>query len=56
MKKYALSDEVINNLLVFLDRVKYEGLKETVALNDILQAISKPADETEGSGAAVCSE
>jgi hypothetical protein len=43
--KYEISDEIKNNLFVFLDRVQFQGLKENAALNEIIMALSKPIQE-----------
>lgn len=44
MKQFNLSDEVLNNLMVFLDRVDLKGLKEVNAMNQILHVFTHPAD------------
>ncbi len=43
--KYELSDQVRNNILVFLDRTEYKGRKEAVAVVEIEQALSNPIEE-----------
>ncbi|MCM3273898.1 hypothetical protein [Paenibacillus elgii] len=46
MALYEISDSQMNNLLVFLDRVKnYEGIKEVVAMNEIIAVLSNPVKE-----------
>lgn len=44
-KKYILSEEVINNLIIFLDRVQTTGHKERNAMNQIMVAISTPIED-----------
>lgn len=35
-----ISKEVLNNLLIFLDRIEIKGLKEIQAMNQILDALT----------------
>lgn len=42
--KYELTESQINNLIVFLNRVNYEGLKDINAINEILQSLNNPID------------
>lgn len=43
-KMYAFTDREKQNLLEFLNRVKYEGLKEVTAINEIMNRLSKPVE------------
>ncbi|GAV11282.1 hypothetical protein [Paenibacillus sp. NAIST15-1] len=45
MAKYELNDDIINNILVFLDRVPFQGLKENQAINDIIHTLNSPIQE-----------
>ncbi|ALS22311.1 hypothetical protein [Paenibacillus naphthalenovorans] len=45
MAKFEISDAVLNNIFLFLDRVKYEGLKENRALNEIMSVLTNPIKE-----------
>lgn len=40
--KIELSEQQIKNLLIFLNRVKFEGLTEHQALGEIVCAINNP--------------
>lgn len=42
MAKYEIPDQTLQNLLAFLNRVTFEGLKENQALNEILQCLGSP--------------
>lgn len=42
-----ISKEVLNNLLIFLDRVEIKGLKELQAMNQILDALYPRAEQKE---------
>lgn len=44
MREIQLTEEQYQNLLVFLNRVEYKGLKEVEAVNDILVALTKESD------------
>lgn len=44
---YKLNEEQRNNLLVFLNRIDYKGLKEVEAVNSILVALSKEKEQNE---------
>lgn len=44
-KKYILSDEVVNNLIYFLDRVATTGHNERNVMNQIMVAITTPIQE-----------
>ena len=44
---YEISDQVRNNIFVFLDRVKYDGIKEITAVNEIMSVLSSPVKEKE---------
>ncbi len=39
--KFELNEDQLNNLLVFLDRVEFKGLKEFNALSDLLNCFTK---------------
>jgi len=43
---YEISDRVKNNILAFLDRVRYQGLQENAALNEILKVLNSPIQES----------
>jgi hypothetical protein len=40
--KITITEAMKSNLLIFLDRVEYKGLKEVQALNELLTALSNP--------------
>lgn len=48
--KYELTEAQVNNLLLFLDRVNYTGLKEVQAINELIYIFANPirdgVDET----------
>jgi len=44
---YKISEQVKNNIFVFLDRVKFEGIKEITAVNEIISVLSSPVKEKE---------
>lgn len=46
-KKYVLSEDDVNNLMVFLDRVSTTGHKERAAMNKIMVALSTPIEVDE---------
>lgn len=43
--KYELSNEVVNNLMVFLDRVQVKGFQEIQALQEVVNALQNPDNE-----------
>lgn len=43
--KFEITNEVLNNLLVFLDRVSITGRKELSAMNQILYVLNNPIKE-----------
>ena len=43
--KIEFTQEQINNLFIFLDRVEIKGFKEIQALNEILALFQKAQDE-----------
>jgi len=43
--KFEISEEVLHNLFVFLDRVEIKGLKELSAMNMILDTLNNPMEE-----------
>jgi len=43
---YEISDQVKNNILVFLDKVSYVGFREVVAINEVLNALNNPIKES----------
>lgn len=45
--KIVLTDEQINNLFIFLDRVEIKGFKELQAFNEILAVFQKNKEEPE---------
>jgi len=47
MAKYEISDNTLQNIFVFLDRIKYKGLKENQVLNEIVASLSAklPTDD-----------
>lgn len=44
---YELTKEQRDNLLVFLNRIDYKGLKEVEAINSIIIALSKEIKEAQ---------
>ncbi len=40
--KYIFTEENLNNLVVFLNRVEYKGLQEVEAIGQILSVLKKP--------------
>ena len=44
---YDINDQVKSNIFVFLDRVKYDGLKEIQAISEIITALSNPVKNNE---------
>lgn len=47
--KIILTEENLNNLIVFLNRIEYKGLQEVEAISQILFAIKNPIhEEVEG--------
>ena len=46
-KLYKMTDQQVNNLLVFLDRVEYKGFKEIQAANEILKVLAEPVTDKE---------
>jgi hypothetical protein len=46
--KFEISDEVKNNIFVFLNRVKYEGLNEANSVMEIVKVLNTPIIEKEG--------
>lgn len=44
-RKYLLSDRDVNNLLVFLDRVKFEGFKEVQIIQELVNTFKNPVIE-----------
>lgn len=47
MKKYVLTDEQVNNCIVFLNRVKFKGIEEANAVLEIIQALHNPVEEVQ---------
>lgn len=45
--RYELSEQVLNNLIIFLDRVSFQSLKEHTALSEILGVLNNPIKEEE---------
>lgn len=44
--KIEMSKDILNNLMVFLDRVDIKGLKEIQAMNEILVSLQKPCEDS----------
>lgn len=42
MKQYMISDDDLNNLLTFLNRVDYKGFSEVQAINKIIECLKNP--------------
>ena len=40
-----LTEQQINNLIIFLDRVSIQGLTEVTAFNEIMNIFTKPQDK-----------
>lgn len=47
MAKYELSDQTVQNLMIFLNRVQITGVKEITAMLEILNAL-KPKEGYDG--------
>ena len=45
MKTFALTDEQAKNLIIFLNRVSFQGLTEVEAMYGIMQALASPMIE-----------
>lgn len=45
MAKFELTEQQLNNLTIFINRVKFEGLNEVQAINEIMAALSSPIAE-----------
>lgn len=45
--KVELTQQVINNIFVFLNRVKYEGFSEVDAINEIRTAFANPIKDND---------
>jgi len=43
---YEISDQVKNNILVFLDRVSYVGFREITVVNEVLNVLNNPIKES----------
>jgi hypothetical protein len=43
--KFEISEQVINNLLAFLDRIEYKGFKEIAAINEIMNVLNSTVKE-----------
>lgn len=54
--KYEFSEQVINNLVVFLDRIEFKGIKEHTALGEILEILRNPIKEQKSDNQEICSE
>jgi len=39
---YEINEQALNNLMIFLDRVNIQGLKEISAMNEILTILNNP--------------
>ena len=40
-----MTDQQVNNLLVFLDRVEYKGLKDVQAIQELLRVLGSPEEQ-----------
>jgi len=40
--KFEINETILNNLLVFLDRVEIKGLQEIAMMNQILNVLQNP--------------
>ena len=45
--RVKLDKRQLQNLLLFLDRVEYKGLKEVEAINEIIELLNKASKEGE---------
>jgi hypothetical protein len=45
--KYEISDEIKNNIFVFLNRIKFEGLNEANSAMEIVKVLNTPIIERE---------
>ena len=45
---FKFDEAALNNLLKFLDRVDYKGIKEVVAINQIISILENPIDTGSG--------
>lgn len=45
--KIEFAEQQLQNLIVFLDRVKYEGLKEVQAISEIMGVLNNPIKDEE---------
>lgn len=45
--KFELSENVVKNLVLFLDRVELKGINESVALHEIVVSLNNPIKEDE---------
>jgi hypothetical protein len=45
--KYELSEQIINNILIFLDRCEVKGFKEINAMQEIINNLNSPINEVE---------
>jgi len=43
--KFELSEQTINNILIFLDRCEIKGFKEIQAMQDIINKLNSPIKE-----------
>jgi hypothetical protein len=43
--KYEFTEQIFNNLMVYLDRVTLTGFKELQAMQEILNILNKPIKE-----------
>ncbi|WP_158560866.1 hypothetical protein [Paenibacillus contaminans] len=50
MIKYELTASHVNNLLIFLDRVEFKGIKELQAINEIMNVLTSPAGQANDQG------
>jgi hypothetical protein len=50
MALYNVPDHVRDHLLVFLDRVQFQGFKENQAFNEIIRCLAAPVEKQGHSG------
>lgn len=43
--KFDFTEQQVNNLLVFMDRISLTGIKEVQAFNEIIAALNNPINE-----------
>ena len=43
--KFEFTEQALNNLLIFIDRIQFSGLKELQAINEIMTILNNPIKE-----------